>query len=86
MNEQGPWVIRVVATGHGNTHCFMREGGPQYVANPRETFSSEWYGRIGPATIVYKRKGNAERWLRERPGVHGVVEIDPREIIKRGHV
>lgn len=74
-------MILIRSVGHGNNEVSIprRTGAPpQYLADDRKTFDGGWYDTLGRCTKVFKRKGNAERWLAERPDVHGRVIIDPR--------
>ncbi len=67
----GPWVIQVG----------ISDGVVQYIADPRKTFAGEWRCGLGVAIKVFKRLGNAERWLAERPTVSGLIVECPSAAI-----
>lgn len=82
----GPWVVRVISSGDGNNLVYIRGYGPKYVAMEGATFDASWYSTLGLATKVWKARGWAERWLKDRPGVQGVVEEDPRRAARDAYL
>ena len=75
----GPWIIRLhfVAVG---SYKFRR---PAFVADERKMRFGDWFDGLGATTKIFKRRGNAERWLRDRPHIDGIVEQHPSAAIAK---
>lgn len=79
MSAPGPWVIRLTRQAVGS----YKSRQPAYVADEKKMRFGDWFDGLGSTTKVFRRRANAERWLRERPTVEGEIEQDSRAALRR---